>query len=110
MANRPNKPKRAKLTKLKRNFPFKKSSPEVRGELEPEDCELVSLQRVLERPSRRVHAVVRGHQRVLDKALLVALTEKVPEGKGSEFKLSQSGIWDLLSVITRSANEKKNEF
>ena len=40
--------------------------PEVRGEFETEDGELVSLQGVLERTARRVHAVVRGHQRVLD--------------------------------------------
>ena len=54
-----------------------KVEPVVACELDAEDAELVPLHRVLERPSRRVHAVEGGDQRVLVDSLLVALPQKV---------------------------------
>ena len=51
----------------------------VGGELHGEDGKLVPLQAVFERPSRCVHAVIAGHQRVLLDSLGVALPKKIPD-------------------------------
>ena len=53
--------------------------PEVGGEPEAEDGELVPLEGVLEGAARRVHAVVGRHEGVLRDAFLVALPQQRPD-------------------------------